>query len=203
MPWRDPPRWGACRARRFEAGVAKQLRRDDEIGLAAHERGRERVPEHVRGHVLVEPGSCRDAGDQVVGAFGAQAPAALVEEQRRALIGSGPVLAFVLPVLEPREVWWIGTPRTRSPLPRIRSTPLRADRRTSSRSSATVSEIRAGAGVEWDQRQCPVPRRRSVPARRAGSGSAPSPRAPGARPRGSARAWRWPGRGPSGARRRE
>jgi predicted aconitase with swiveling domain len=80
--------------------VAEQLRRDDEIGLAAHECGRERMPEHVGGHVLVEPGLCGDVGDHVVGAFGAQAPTALVEEQRRALIGSGPVLAFALPVLE-------------------------------------------------------------------------------------------------------
>ncbi len=38
-----------------------------------------------------------------------------------------------------------GSGQTRSPLPRIRSTPLRADTRTSSRSSATVSEIRAPA----------------------------------------------------------
>ncbi len=49
---------------------------DDGIGVAAYERCGERVPEHVRGQVLIEPGSGGDAGDRVVGAFGAQAPAA-------------------------------------------------------------------------------------------------------------------------------
>jgi len=33
-------------------GDAVHLRR---VGAAAHERGRERVPEHVSGHVVVEP----------------------------------------------------------------------------------------------------------------------------------------------------
>jgi hypothetical protein len=40
---------------------------------------------------------------------------------------------------------WIGTWRTRSPLPRIRRLPLRAERAMSSMSSATISLIRAPA----------------------------------------------------------
>ena len=44
-----------------------------------------------------------------------------------------------------RSSGWIGTCRRRSPLPRIRRTPLRAERATSSMSSPTISLIRAPA----------------------------------------------------------
>jgi hypothetical protein len=40
--------------------VAEQLGGDHQVGAAAHERGRERVPEHVRGHVVVEPAAISD-----------------------------------------------------------------------------------------------------------------------------------------------
>ncbi len=65
-----------------------------------------------------------------------------------------------------RSFSWIGSSRTRSPLPSIRIRPLRAERRISSRSSAIVSESRApawngtsasarslGDGVVWAARR--------------------------------------------------
>jgi hypothetical protein len=48
--------------------VAEELGDDDEVGPAAHERGRERVPEDVAGRVVVEAGSRGDACDDGVSA---------------------------------------------------------------------------------------------------------------------------------------
>ena len=67
-------------ARRFKAGVAEQLGDDHEVGAAAHERGRERVPEDVHGRVGVEARGRGDAGDDVVRAADAEPVPALVEE---------------------------------------------------------------------------------------------------------------------------
>lgn len=84
----------------LEAGVAEELGDDDEIGAAAHEGGGEGVPQDMRGGVVVEARVCRDAGDDGVGSSDAEAPAALVEEERRAVVGTGPVGALVEPVGE-------------------------------------------------------------------------------------------------------
>ncbi len=77
--------------------MPERLGSDHEVGLAAHERGRERVPEHVGGHVVVEAGAVRHAGDDVVRASGAESVAALVEEHRGGVAGAGPARAFVEP----------------------------------------------------------------------------------------------------------
>ncbi len=69
----------------------RPAQRQSPVGAAAHERGRERVPEDVSGHVVIEPAAIGDAGDHVVGALGAQPLAALVEKQRGAVFRSGPV----------------------------------------------------------------------------------------------------------------
>jgi hypothetical protein len=60
--------------------VAEELGDDDEVGAAAHERGRERVPEGVDRRVVVEAGGGGDAGDDVVRAADAEPLSALVEE---------------------------------------------------------------------------------------------------------------------------
>ena len=80
--------------------MAEELGDDDEVGAAAHERGRERVPEDVDGRVVVEAGGRGDAGDDVVGAADAEALAALVEEQGGGVGGSGPVGAFGEPAVQ-------------------------------------------------------------------------------------------------------
>jgi len=98
--------------------VAEELGDDQEVGPAAHEGGGEGVPEDMRGGVVVEAGVCGDAGDDGVGASDAEAPALLVEEYRRALGGAGPVGAFgSQPARVVRSWGWIGTSRTRPPLP--------------------------------------------------------------------------------------
>jgi hypothetical protein len=66
---------------RFEACVAEEFGDDDEVGAAAHERGREGVPQDVDRRVVLEAGGGGDRGDDVVGASDAEALAALVEEQ--------------------------------------------------------------------------------------------------------------------------
>ena len=60
--------------------MAEQLGDDHEVGAAAHERRRERVPEGVDGRVVIEAGGRGDGGDDVVGAADAEALSALVEE---------------------------------------------------------------------------------------------------------------------------
>ena len=87
----------------FEAGVAEELGDDHEVGAAAHERGRERVPEDVDGRVVVEAGGRGDAGDDVVRAADAESLAALVEEQRGAVVGAGPVGALGEPARRSRR----------------------------------------------------------------------------------------------------
>ena len=67
--------------------MAEQLGDDHEVGPAAHERGRERVPEDMHGRVVVEARGRGDAGDDVVGAADAETLPALVEEQRGAVFG--------------------------------------------------------------------------------------------------------------------
>jgi hypothetical protein len=62
--------------------VAEELGDDDEVGAAAHEGGRKGVPQDVHGRVVVEAGGGGDRGDDVVGAPGAEALAALVKERR-------------------------------------------------------------------------------------------------------------------------
>ncbi len=59
--------------------MAEELGDDDEVGAAAHERRRERVPNDTDSRALVEPSGRRDAGDDVVGAADAEALATLVE----------------------------------------------------------------------------------------------------------------------------
>ena len=85
---------------RLESGVAEELGDDDEVGPASHEGGGEGVPEDMRGGVVVEAGAGGDAGDDGVGPSDAEAPALLVEEDRRALGGAGPVGAFGEPAGE-------------------------------------------------------------------------------------------------------
>ena len=85
---------------RFQAGVAEELGDDHEVCAAAHERGRERVPEDVDGRVVVEAGGRGDAGDDVVGAPDAEALPALVEEQGGSVGGVGPVGAFGEPAVQ-------------------------------------------------------------------------------------------------------
>jgi hypothetical protein len=80
--------------------VAEQLGDNDEVGAAAHERGRERVPEDVHGRVVVEARGGGDAGDDVVRAADAEALPALVEEQSGAVVGAGPVGAFGEPAVQ-------------------------------------------------------------------------------------------------------
>jgi hypothetical protein len=130
-------------AGRFEACVAEELGDDDEVGAAAYERRRERVAQDVDGRVVVEAGGRGDGGDDVVRAADAEALAALVEKQRRAVFGAGPVVAFIKPAREGgaqlRVDWDVAD------APRIRRTPLRAERAMSSTSRATISLSRAPA----------------------------------------------------------
>jgi hypothetical protein len=74
--------------------VTKELGDDDEVRAAAHERGRERVPQGVHGGVVLEARGRRDRGDDVVGAADAEPLSALVEEQGGALVSAWPVGAF-------------------------------------------------------------------------------------------------------------
>jgi hypothetical protein len=126
--------------------VAEELGDDHEVGAAAHERGRERVPEGMDRRVVVEARGRGDASDDVVRAADAEALRTLVEESCRLSLapGQSPRSAS-----QPLSAAWscgsIGTWRTRSPLPRIRRTPLRAERVTSSMSSAMISLILAPA----------------------------------------------------------
>jgi hypothetical protein len=87
--------------------VAEELGDDDEVGTAAYERRRERVPEGVHGRVVVERGDRGDAGDDVVRAADAEPLAALVEEQRRAVVGAGPVAALGEPARERGMELWV------------------------------------------------------------------------------------------------
>jgi hypothetical protein len=80
--------------------VAEEFGDDDEVGAAAYERRRERVPQDVDGGVVVKAGGRGDGGDDVVRAADAEALAALVEKQRGAVVGAGPVVAFVEPTGE-------------------------------------------------------------------------------------------------------
>jgi len=59
-------------AGRFQAGVSEELGDDHEVGAAAHERGRERVPQDVDGRVVLGPGARGDCGDDVVRAADAE-----------------------------------------------------------------------------------------------------------------------------------
>jgi hypothetical protein len=79
--------------------VAEELGDDHEVGAAANERRRERVAQDVDCRVVVEAGGRGDGGHDVVRAADAEAPAALVEKQRRA-VGAGPVGALVKPAGE-------------------------------------------------------------------------------------------------------
>jgi hypothetical protein len=115
--------------------VAEELGDDDEVCAAAHERGRERVPEDVAGRVVVEAGGRGDAGDGVVGAPDAEALPALVENQGgKSVASSQSARRASQPFSAACSCGWIGTCRTRSPLPRILEAPLRAERSTSSTS---------------------------------------------------------------------
>ncbi len=80
--------------------MAEQLGDDHEVGAAAHERGRERVPEAVDGCVVVEAGGRGDAGDDVVRAADAEPLPALVEEQGGTVGGAGPVGALGEPAVQ-------------------------------------------------------------------------------------------------------
>jgi hypothetical protein len=80
--------------------VAEELGDDHEVCPAAHERGRERVPEDVDGRVVVEAGGRGDAGNDVVDAPDAEALPALVEEQGGSVGGSGPVGALGEPAVQ-------------------------------------------------------------------------------------------------------
>ena len=53
--------------------MAEELGDDHEVGTAAHERRRERMPEDVDGRVFVQAGGGGDAGDDGVGAADAEA----------------------------------------------------------------------------------------------------------------------------------
>ena len=77
--------------------MAKELGHDDEVGPAADERGRERVPQDMGGRVVVEARGSGQARDHVVGALGAQALPALVEKEGRSDLSTGPSRAFVEP----------------------------------------------------------------------------------------------------------
>jgi hypothetical protein len=86
--------------------VAEELGDDDEVGAAAHQRRCERVAKDMDRRALVEACGGGDTGDDVVGAAHAEALAALVEKQRRAGLGAGPVGAFV--ELRLSTVWrWV------------------------------------------------------------------------------------------------
>ena len=80
--------------------MAEELGDDDEVGAAAHERGRERVPQGVHSRVVLEAGGCGDAGDDVVRAADAEPLPALVEEQDGSVGGSGPVGALGEPAVQ-------------------------------------------------------------------------------------------------------
>jgi len=80
--------------------VAEEFGDDDEVGAATDERRRERVPKDMDRRALVEARGSGDADDDVVGTADAQAPAALVEKQRRAGLGAGPVSALIEPASE-------------------------------------------------------------------------------------------------------
>jgi hypothetical protein len=100
--------------------VAEELGDDDEVGAAAHEGGREGMPQDVDGRVVVEAGGRGDRGDDVVGAPDAETLPALVEERNRAGLSLAPgqsARSLSQPVSAVCSCGWIGTCRTRSPLP--------------------------------------------------------------------------------------
>ncbi len=66
-------RLGGCTAGRFQAGVSEELGDDHEVGAAAHERARERVPQDVDGRAVLETGARGNCGDDVVRAADAEA----------------------------------------------------------------------------------------------------------------------------------
>lgn len=80
--------------------MPEELGDDDEVGPAADERGRERVPKDVGGRVVVEAGGRREAGDHVVGALRAEALPALVEKQRGRDLSGRPAGPLVEPAGE-------------------------------------------------------------------------------------------------------
>ena len=80
--------------------MAEELGDDDEVGAAAHERGRERVPEDMDRRFVLEARGRSDAGDDVVRAADAEPLPALVEEQGGAVFGAGPVGALGEPAVQ-------------------------------------------------------------------------------------------------------
>jgi hypothetical protein len=122
--------------------VAEELGDDDEVDAAAHERGRERVPQNVDGRVVIEPSGRRDrVGARTL----SRCPRWLRNGAALSFAPGQSARSASQPVIASRSCGWSGMWRTRSPLPRIRRTPLRAERATSSVSSATISLIRAPA----------------------------------------------------------
>jgi len=87
--------------------VAEELGDDDEVGAAANERRCERVAKDVDRRVVLEAGGRGDADHDVVGAADAQPAAALVEKQRRAGLGAGPVSALIEPAGEGGPQLWV------------------------------------------------------------------------------------------------
>jgi hypothetical protein len=92
-------------------GVAEELGDDHEVGPAAHERGRERVPEDVDGRVVVEAGGRGDAGDDVVRAADAETLPALWLRNRAGLCAAPGQSARSAsqPAIAARSWGWSGT----------------------------------------------------------------------------------------------
>ena len=66
------------RARRLESGVPEELCGDHEVGATAHQRRRERMPQHMGGHMVIQPRPRSDARDHLVRAPRTQTAAAAI-----------------------------------------------------------------------------------------------------------------------------
>ena len=133
--------------------VAEEFGDQDGVFAVADELGGEGVAQDVRaegfGGVVTQSDGVAEAGDDVAGGAVAQAAAAVVEEHRGVGAGPLPIGAGLQPVGQGLAQIRMDGQQTDlaavAALARMRSSPLRADRRTSARSRPTTSEMRRPA----------------------------------------------------------
>jgi hypothetical protein len=122
------------------------------------------VAQDVNGRVVVEAGGRGDGGDDVVGTADAETLAALVEKQRRTVVGGGPVVALVKPAREGGAQL-----RVHRDMPDAFAFAFAEDPQDAcARGARDVVDVERDdladprAGVERDERERPVARRRAA-----------------------------------------
>ncbi len=116
----------------------------------------------VDGRVVVEAGGLGDGGDDVVGTAHAETLAALVEKQRRTVLGAGPVVALIEPARE--RAAELGVDRDVADALAFAEDP----QDTFAGGAGDVVDVEGDdladprAGVERDERECLVARRRAA-----------------------------------------